>query len=136
MLRGDRQLVERARKARREMPLPEGLLWRELRKRPDGVKFRKLHPGGFYVLDFFCSEAKLCVEVDGEAHNRGDQPEFDFKRSEWLRLHDIETLRMPAAEILRNLDGAVAHILETAKRRIPPRHGEGDREAVEGQSRD
>lgn len=119
MLSGDRQLVLRARRLRREMSLPERLLWRELRRRPAGIKFRKQHPGGFYVLDFFCSDAKLCVEIDGEAHSRGDQPERDAKRDAWLKLHDIETLRIPAVDVLNDLDGVMMHILEAAKRRLP-----------------
>jgi very-short-patch-repair endonuclease len=124
VLKGDRKLVIRARKLRKEMSLPEGLLWRELKLRPDGIKFRKQHPGGFYVLDFYCPDAKLCIEVDGEAHSMGDQPEFDAKRDEWLKLHEIMTLRIPAVDVLRNLESVLIHIVETARSRIPPRHGE------------
>jgi hypothetical protein len=47
------------------MSLPEGLLWRELRKRPSGLKFRRQHPAGIYVLDFYCAAARLAIEVDG-----------------------------------------------------------------------
>jgi very-short-patch-repair endonuclease len=124
VLKGDRQLVLRARKLRKEMSLPEGLLWRELKLRPGGIKFRKQHPGGFYVLDFYCPDAKLCIEVDGEAHSMGDQPEFDAKRDAWLKLHGIMTLRIPAVDVLRNLECVLIHIVETARSRIPPRGGE------------
>lgn len=119
MLSSDRQLVQRARKLRKEMSLPEGLLWRELKTRPTGIKFRKQHPAGFYVLDFFCAAAKLCVEIDGEAHNRGDQPEFDMKRDAWLRLHGIETLRVPAVDVLNDLEGVLVRVLEAANARLP-----------------
>ena len=115
MLKGDRPIVLRARRLRKDMSLPEGLLWRELRKRP----------GGFYVLDFFCAEAKLCIEVDGEAHSRGDQPQFDAKRDAWSQLHGLETLRIPAANILNNLDGVIVHIVETVGRRLPLRQPDG-----------
>jgi len=125
MLKGDRPVVLRARKLRKHMSLPEGLLWRELRKRPGGFKFRRQHPGGFYVLDFFCAEAKLCLEVDGEAHDRGDQPRFDAKRDAWLQMHGIETLRIPAANILNNLEGVIVHILEAARQRLPLRQPDG-----------
>jgi very-short-patch-repair endonuclease len=80
---------------------------------------RKQHPAGHLSLDFYCAAAKLCIEVDGEAHNRGDQPEFDPGRDARLRLHGIETMRIPAVEVFRNLDGVVAHIVETARLRLP-----------------
>lgn len=119
MLKAPRRTVERARKLRKEMSLPEILLWRELRKRPGEFKFRKQHPAGLLSLDFFCAEAKLCVEVDGDAHNRGDQPEFDGNRDAWLRLHEIETLRVAAVDVLKNLEGVIAQITETARLRLP-----------------
>ena len=135
MLKGPRPLVERARRLRRDMSLPEGLLWQQLRGQPGGYKFRRQHPAGFYVLDFFCAEAKLCVEIDGEAHNRGDRPDFDDKRDEWLKLHGVSTLRIPATAVLKNLDGVVFAIVEACSKRVPPPTGEGDRlETVEGQS--
>jgi very-short-patch-repair endonuclease len=124
VLKGDRQLVLRARKLRKEMSLPEGLLWRQLKLRPDGIKYRKQHPGGFYVLDFYCPDAQLCIEVDGEVHSMGDQPEFDVKRDAWLKRHGIMTLRIPAVDVLRNMEEVLIHIVETARSRIPPRHGE------------
>jgi very-short-patch-repair endonuclease len=59
------------------MTLPEVLLWRELRKRPDGLKFRRQQAANSYVTDFYCHSARLAVEVDGEAHNRGNAPISD-----------------------------------------------------------
>ena len=73
--------VRNARRLRSEMSLPEVLLWRELRKRPGGFKFRRQYPEGRYVLDFACLEARLGIEVDGEAHDRGDRPRRDEVRN-------------------------------------------------------
>ncbi len=103
------------------MSLPEVLLWRILKTRPADLKFRKQHPIGTFTLDFFCAEAAFCIEVDGEAHDRGDQPAFDIGRGAWLRLHGIDTLRIPATSILRDLDGTVTHIVATARSRLPLR---------------
>jgi len=132
MLKGPRSLVLRARKLRREMSLPEVLLWQQLRERPGGLKFRKQHPGGFYVLDFFCAEAKLCIEIDGQGHSCGDQPQFDEARDAWLQLHGIDTLRIPAGEVLNNMANVVTHIVATARARIPPRHGEVAARSADG----
>jgi very-short-patch-repair endonuclease len=114
--------VHRARRLRKAMSLPEVLLWQQLKLRPGGFKFRKQHPAGFYVLDFFCAEAKLAIEVDGEAHSRGDQPAFDAGRDRQLMSHGIATLRIPAAEVLDNLEGVLVHILEAVRARLPLHH--------------
>jgi len=67
--------VRKARGLRRDTSLPEVLLWRELRQ--SDVKFRRQHPIGPYVADFYCAAAKTIFEVDGIANNMGDRPEHD-----------------------------------------------------------
>jgi very-short-patch-repair endonuclease len=104
------------------MSLPEVLLWQELRKRPGGLKFRRQHPAGPYMADFFCHEARLVVEVDGEAHERGDRPARDAERDGWFAERRFKVLRVPAAEVLSNLDGVLAFILVEAGRGIPLHH--------------
>ena len=121
MLRATAATVHRARRQRRDMSLPEILLWRVLRLRPAGFKFRRQHPIGTYTLDVYCAEARLCIEVDGGAHDYGDQPAFDASRSAWLALHGIATLRIPAVDILRDLDAVTIHIVATARLRLPLR---------------
>ena len=100
----------RARMQRRKMTLPEVLLWQQLRKEPDDVRFRRQHPAGPYVLDFFCATANLAVEIDGETHNCGDRPARDLARDEWLSNQGVRTLRIPAVEVLKNLDGVLQAI--------------------------
>ena len=107
------------------MTLPEVLLWRELRKLQTGYKWRKQHPAGPYDLDFYCDRAKLCVEVDGEAHDRGDRPERDRKRDTWLATNGILTLRVPATNVLDNLDGVIVFISAAARERAPLHHPSG-----------
>ena len=128
MLQGPKATIERARRLRREMSLPEVLLWRELRKRPGGLKFRKQHPAGPYVADFFCHDARLVVEVDGEAHDRGDRPARDAVRDAWFAERRFEMLRIPARAVLGDLDGVVRGIAARAEQAIhspnPPLAGE------------
>ena len=111
-----------ARKLRRKMTLPEVVLWHWLRQRPEGLKFRRQHPTGPFVLDFYCSDARLAIEVDGEAHSRGDRPERDEARDQWLRSAGIETLRIPAAELLGDVDAVLRLIVSEARRRLPLHH--------------
>jgi very-short-patch-repair endonuclease len=122
MIKGTGKAYRRAKELRREMSLPEVLLWQQLRKIQTGYKWRKQHPAGPYNLDFYCDRAKLCVEVDGEAHERGDHPRKDAVRDAWLAAQGVFTLRIPAVNVLRNLDGVVAHITEHARSRAPLHH--------------
>ena len=92
------------------MSLPEVLLWQQLRKEPDGVQFRRQHPAGPYLLDFYCATANLAIEVDGEAHNYGNRPARDLVRDKWLDEQGVRTLRIPAVEVLKNLDGVLQAI--------------------------
>ena len=110
MLKGTGKAYRTSRDLRRTMSLPEILLWRQLKGKVAGGKWRKQHPAGPYSLDFYCDAAKLCVEVDGEAHDRGDRPVRDARRDAWLARHGIFTLRIPASEVLKNIDGVLAFI--------------------------
>lgn len=96
--------------------LPEVLLWQVLRRRPSGLKFRRQHPAGPYVLDFFCREAALAIEIDGANHDFGDRPIRDEEKNAWLQNEGIRVLRIPAIEVLKNLDGVVTMIVAEAER--------------------
>ena len=130
MLTGPGATIALARKLRRKLTLPEVLLWRELRKRPSGFKFRRQHPGGPFVLDFVCMYAKLAIEVDGEAHNRGTNPTRDEARDAWLMNQGYRTLRIAARDVLGNLEGVIVMIvsecqpLHHVSHGPPPRSGE------------
>ena len=96
------------------MSLPEVLLWQRLRRRRGHVKVRRQHPVAGYVVDFYCPEAKLIVEIDGEAHNRGDRPVRDAKREIALSALGFRILRLSAAEVLADVDAAAVAIAAAA----------------------
>lgn len=98
------------------MTPPEIGLWQALRR--SALRFRRQHAAGDYVLDFYCAPARLAVEVDGEAHERGDRPARDAVRDAWLASRGVRVLRYPARDVLRNLDGVVQQIAAVAARRI------------------
>ena len=114
--------VRKARKLRRTMTLPEVLLWREMRKHPCGLKFRRQHGSDDFVLDFYCSDARLGIEVDGIAHDMGDRPERDALRDAFFASEGIATLRVPATQVLRDLNGALEAIVGAAQSRLPHHH--------------
>jgi very-short-patch-repair endonuclease len=87
------------------MSLPEVLLWQRIR----GRGFRRQHPIGPFILDFYCSRIRLAIEVDGLQHDaRTDQ---DARRDTRLQQFGIRTLRIPASDVLRDPDAAAEHIL-------------------------
>jgi very-short-patch-repair endonuclease len=104
--------VQKARTLRRTMTPPEATLWNLLRTHPADLKFRRQHPAGPYVLDFYCPSAKLAIEIDGIAHGMGDNPTRDERRDEWLRDSGFRVLRIPAGEVKSNAGGVLQHILD------------------------
>jgi very-short-patch-repair endonuclease len=117
------------------MSLPEVLLWRVLRERPGELKFRRQHPAGPYVLDFYCAKAKLAIEIDGAGHDSAERSLRDANRSAFLKSRGISTLRVPACVVLEEMEVAVARIVEVCGQRLavplhqpaagpPPRAGE------------
>lgn len=105
-----------AQHLRRRLTLPEGLLWRAIKAgKADGLKFRKQHPIGSYVLDFYCHEMRLCVEIDGASHGFGNRPQLDARRDAWLAAKGIRTLRISASLVLDEVDDAVRMIVDVAR---------------------
>ena len=87
---------------RREMSLPEAMLWRLLRRSPGGVKFRRQHAIGPFVADFYCPAAKLVIEIDGASHDMGDRPTRDDERGAYLKSLGLEVTRIPARDVLKD----------------------------------
>lgn len=100
----DRATVIRARKLRRIMTPPEVRLWQYLRTSPEGLKFRRQHPVGRFVLDFYCPSARTAIEVDGMAHDMGDNPERDEMRDAWLADQGIVVVRIAARDVMADLE--------------------------------
>ncbi|WP_269515919.1 endonuclease domain-containing protein [Brevundimonas subvibrioides] len=111
--------VSRARVLRRTLTPPEARLWIYLRRRAlGGLKFRRQHPVGPYVLDFYCPEARLAVEVDGQHHADPEQFEKDEARTAWLAKQDIAVLRIAAERVRTDLEGVLGWIRTNAEDRV------------------
>lgn len=110
-----RPVVYSARKLRREMSLPEVLLWEQLRAGKQGIKYRRQHPIGPYIADFYCSAARLVIEIDGEARDRGNRPERDVARDAAMRTAGYEILRFAAADVLKNMEAVILTIRAAAE---------------------
>ncbi|WP_233130910.1 endonuclease domain-containing protein [Sphingomonas jeddahensis] len=101
------------------MTLPEVILWQALRRQSQELKFRKQHPAGDYILDFYCASARLAVEVDGGAHASPDRIARDRRRDAWLARWNVRVLRIPAQAILSDLPSVVEAILAAASPNQP-----------------
>jgi len=112
-MRASTKTFARARTLRRNMSLPEIVLWQALRRGQLGaLRFRRQHPVGPYILDFYCPSAHLAIEVDGLAHDTAPQAHHDERRRTWLAQRGITVLRIGANDVLKddNLDGVLRGI--------------------------
>ena len=108
-----RAVVDRARGLRREQTPSEMRLWSALRNRQlAGLKFRRQHPYGQFILDFFCVEHQLAVEVDGGVHLNAEQAARDAERSEFLEKRGGRVVRFTNEEIEQHLPDVLHKIIE------------------------
>jgi adenine-specific DNA-methyltransferase len=98
-----------ARELRGRMTDAETLLWMLLRnRRIAGAKFRRQHPVGRYILDFYCDEQKLGIELDGGQHD--EAVEYDQQRDDWLRAQGIQVLRFWNNQMLKETEAVMEAI--------------------------
>jgi very-short-patch-repair endonuclease len=103
--------LARARRLRREDTDAEARLWNALRAhRLGGWKWRRQVPRGRYIVDFFCAEARLVVELDGGQH--ADQAAYDAQRTAFLETLGLRVLRFWNSAVLENRDGVCLTILD------------------------
>ena len=110
--------IATARQLRRDQTDVERDLWRALRgQRFAGLKFRRQHPAGIYILDFYCAAARLDVELDGFQHGLPEQMQHDEARSAFLKEQGIEELRFWNHEWQKNREGCLLAIWDALQRR-------------------
>ncbi|ESQ87212.1 hypothetical protein ABAC460_20795 [Asticcacaulis sp. AC460] len=106
-----------ARRMRQEMTSPEVRLWSRI-KAQERLHFRKQHPVGPYIADFYCAAAKLIIEVDGQVHGTGDIPERDQRRDAWLMSQGYHVHRIPGFEIMAEPDEIALGVITLAESMI------------------
>lgn len=132
-VRGRDGLAHVAKKLRQDATTPERLLWGELRgKQMEGLKFRRQHPIGPYVVDFYCAASKLVIELDGRSHDEQNGP-ADEERQRFLEANGYRVARFSNDDVIADLSGTVRAIHALAQDRGPltlpsPLGGEGLRD--------
>jgi len=102
---------EQARFLKQLQTEAEACLWNFLRNRNlKGFKFRRQHPIDNYIVDFYCDECKLVIEVDGDIHNRHDNPEYDNNKTADLQVLGLKVLRFKNQEVLKNTSKVLSEI--------------------------
>lgn len=102
------------------MPPAEKLLWQQLQgKQLQEFKFRRQHSVDNYILDFYCSSAKLAIEVDGDSQFQSENLDYDKTRQKHIESHGIKVLRFLNNEIYEDLEGVLRKIKEHLKANHP-----------------
>jgi len=117
----DQETVELAKELRKSMTPCEKLLWNRLRRKNIlGVKFRRQHPIGYYIADFYCHEIRLVIEVDGPVHYSLPQKEHDRNRNFEMDRLGIQVLRLTNNDIKQHLGSVIQTIRKEISQRLLP----------------
>ena len=112
-IRGQASHLDIKRRLRSNMTCPETRLWSALRARQlQGMKFRRQHGIGPYIVDFYCSERSLVIEVDGDSHADADQIVKDQLRDAYLQFLGLRVIRYLNDDIVKNLAGVLEDLTE------------------------
>jgi very-short-patch-repair endonuclease len=114
-------ILEAARILRKNMTIPEKLLWEKLKgKQICGARFRRQHPIDIFIVDFYCHQVRLVVEIDGEIHD--PQEEYDDGRSAEMEKFGIKIIRFKNNEIETDIEKVVTEIKSIVNNRLesPP----------------
>jgi very-short-patch-repair endonuclease len=106
------------------MTKAEAVLWKKLKDRNVfNTKFRRQHPISIFIVDFYCHEYKLVIEVDGDIHNDENECQYDLARTEVLNKFGLSVIRFTNNQILYNLDSVIKKIQEENSETNPPSGG-------------
>ncbi len=98
------EIFKNAEKLRANMTKSELLIWQFLKTKPLGVKFRRQHPINRYILDFYCHQKRLAIEIDGGYHLSSEQKEKNMQRTLYLNGVGIKEIRYTNEEVLNSLE--------------------------------
>ncbi len=109
-------LKERRKELRRDATFAERLLWVKLKGKQFGVKFRRQYNIDYYIVDFYCHELKLIIELDGWVHGEAEQQRKDQIRQRYLEQKGYTVIRYKNEELKNDLDGVLQDIWNRVQR--------------------
>jgi very-short-patch-repair endonuclease len=109
------EVKRRRQNLRNAAPTAEQLLWRHIKgKQLNGIKFRRQYGVGPFVIDFYCPELRLAIEVDGDSHLREGAKEYDERRQKYIENFNIQFLRFANIDVYKNIDDVLETICKAA----------------------
>lgn len=109
---------EQARKLRENMTVAEKKLWLRLQKNQLGVRIKPQHPIARFIVDFYCHQAKLVIELDGTSHFYGPAANSDAERSEELEQFGLLVIRFTNEQVAKDIDNVVMEIRQQIRERM------------------
>ena len=107
-------LKSQRKSLRKDLTIAEAFLWKQLKKSQfEGKKFRRQQSIGTYIVDFYCPEEKLVIELDGEVHNNIISSDYDDKRTEYMEANGIRVIRFENKQVFENFDMVMEAIRQT-----------------------
>ena len=111
--------AERRKELRNNMPNAEWILWHKLKgKQLNGFKFRRQYGVGSFIIDFYCPEARLAIEIDGNSHFEDGAKQYDKRRQHFIERFKIKFLRFTNDEVEGHLEDVLDKIINEVKNRI------------------
>lgn len=111
-------VFERAKKLRENMTWAERKLFEQLSKNKLGVRFRAQHPLSLYIVDFYCHQAKLVIEIDGDVHFNDESQKADEERTIAIEEFGLRLLRFTNEEIFKNINEVISEIAKHINERL------------------
>ena len=116
-----KRLKERRQGLRNKPTEAEAQLWKVIQhSKLEGRKFRRQHSAGYYILDFYCPEERLAIEIDGDSHEKDESRLYDKSRTEFLESMRIRVLRFKNEEVLNNIKSVIEEIRKSFKPPLNP----------------
>jgi very-short-patch-repair endonuclease len=119
-------ILQHAREMRHPQTPAEATIWRHLRNRNLEFKFRRQHPIVRFIIDFYCAEVKLCIEIDGGTHLEQGQREYDAARIEVLESIGCNVIRFTNNDVRYNIDAVAQEILDICGERKRKKKNDGN----------
>ncbi|WP_080767705.1 endonuclease domain-containing protein [Vibrio campbellii] len=104
---------------RTNMPKPEEILWQRIRRKQLGVKFRRQHGIGRYIVDLYCAELNLVIEIDGDSHFSDEGKEKDTIRDSFMETLGIKVLRFTNEEVMKQTESVLERLFNLVRSSNP-----------------
>ena len=108
---------DKRKNLRNNSTVPEKILWQYLKNKKLGVKFRRQHGIGNYIVDFYCPELKLAIEIDGATHSEAEEVEYDTRRDNFLRIQGVEVRRYTNVNVKNSTGGIIEDLMRVIGRK-------------------